>query len=329
MTEHLYPLIFEPNLHQNVWGGESLCPLKGLHDSSNHIGESWEISAIPTSVSIVATGAFAGRTLQELIDEFGAHLLGHHIYEKYGQNFPLLVKFIDAANDLSIQVHPTDEIAQKRHNMMGKTEMWYVIKSEPGAKLISGFSKNIDKEEYARRVADGSITEVLAIHEVHPGDVFFIPAGRVHSIGGGIILCEIQQSSDVTYRLYDYGRLGLDGKPRELHTEAATEALDFSVQASYHTPYEPKCNAAVPVVDCPQFQVNVVCATLPLRRELLCEESFVTLSCLQGACTLRTHTGHEVGLRQGFSCLIPAVEADYTILPTSEEEVRLLEAWAR
>ncbi|MBR1665935.1 MAG: class I mannose-6-phosphate isomerase [Bacteroidaceae bacterium] len=324
----MYPLLFRENLHEIVWGGSRLKALKGLPADGRNIGESWEISAVRGSESVVQNGELAGSTLGELVQRYGAELMGKHIAEAHGTEFPLLVKFIDAAGDLSIQVHPGDKLARARHGKLGKTEMWYVMDARPGATLLAGFKKQIRPEEYAAKVADGSIVDVLARHKVHPGDVFFIPAGRVHAICRGILLCEIQQSSDVTYRLYDYNRLGLDGKPRQLHTEEARDAIDYKVYDDYRTHYQPVAEGAVRIVDCPFFVVNVVATSSSLHRNLLAEDSFVTLSCLSGACTIQAG-GVSVSLGTGNSCLIPASVADFEVTAFGNREVRLLESWAR
>ena len=322
----LYPLLFRPNLHELVWGGHRLEPLKDLPADGRAIGESWEISAVPTSESIVANGPLEGRTLGALVKEYGATLVGKHIARAYGDEFPLLVKFIDAQGDLSIQVHPNNTLAQARHGQLGKTEMWYVMAAEPGATLLAGFREEVSREDYRRRVADGSIVDALARHEVHPGDVFFIPAGRVHAICSGILLCEIQQSSDVTYRLFDYHRLGLDGKPRQLHTEEALDAIDFHVYDDYRTHYTPTDEGAVTIVSCDYFAVSILATSSSLHRQLRDKDSFVTLSCLQGACQIRTAC-HALSLHQGMSCLLPACEADFDVT-TDGTPVRLLETFA-
>ena len=326
--ETLYPLTFRPNLHELVWGGHKLQALKNLHSDGRRLGESWEISDVPTSESVVAEGPLAGKTLRELVALYGPILLGKHVFEADGREFPLLVKFIDAQDDLSIQVHPNDALAKERHNKLGKTEMWYVMDAEPGASLLAGFKQKISRKEYKRRVADGTIVDALARHEVHPGDVFFIPAGRVHAICSGILLCEIQQSSDVTYRLFDYHRLGLDGKPRQLHTEEALDAIDFNLYANYRTNYTPVEEGAVPIVACKYFTVNVLSTRSLLHRSLLDADSFVTLSCLASSGSLHTQSGHTLALQRGMSCLIPAVEADFEVSANPGDELKLLEALA-
>lgn len=325
--ETLYPLTFRPNLHELVWGGHKLQALKGLPSDGRRLGESWEISDVPTSESVVAEGPLAGKTIRELVALYGSALLGKHVFEADGREFPLLVKFIDAQDDLSIQVHPNDTLAKERHGKLGKTEMWYVMDAEPGATLLAGFKESITRKEYRRRVADGTIVDALARHEVHPGDVFFIPAGRVHAICSGILLCEIQQSSDVTYRLFDYHRLGLDGQPRQLHTKEALDAIDFNLYANYRTDYTPESEGAVRIVKCKYFTVNILTTRSSLCRELLGEDSFVTLSCLAGSGHLRTHSGHTVALQRGMSCLVPAVEADFEVIANDGEELKLLEAF--
>ena len=226
----MYPLKFEPLLKSVVWGGDKIMPYKGIESTVKNVGESWELSAVSGNESIVANGEFAGRNIVELIKEYKADLLGEKVYAESGETFPILVKFIDACDDLSIQVHPDDGLAAVRHNgSKGKTEMWYVVKADEGAHLMSGMSQKITPEEYVRRIEENTITDVLCDYKVKAGDVFFLPAGRVHSIGRGCFIAEIQQTSDITYRIYDFGRLGLDGKPRELHVEQSKDAVDYSV----------------------------------------------------------------------------------------------------
>ena len=215
-----YPLLFEPNLHTVVWGGDRLCRWKGLPEQDN-IGESWEVSAVESSPSVVANGCWAGKTLPEVVASAPEEILGKAVAKRNGGKMPLLVKFIDARKDLSIQVHPNDEMALREHNKLGKSEMWYVLDAEPGACIYAGFKKKLQADEYKRMVEDGTITEALARHEAHAGDVFYIPSGTIHALGPGIQCYEIQESSDVTYRFWDWGRTGKDGRPRELHTEKA------------------------------------------------------------------------------------------------------------
>lgn len=322
----MYPLLFKPNLKTVVWGGEKLTAWKGLDQMSN-IGESWEVSAIPGSESIIANGEYKGKLLTDLIDQFPQEILGVKVVEENGKNLPLLVKFIDAQKDLSIQVHPNDEMAKREHGKFGKTEMWYVISAEPGAYLYAGFSKELTSEQYKLYVKSGVITEALAKHEVHAGDVFYLPAGRVHAICGGILLAEVQQSSDVTYRIYDYNRPGLDGKPRELHTELAAKALDFTVYDEYRTNYDATEDAANYVVRSPYFSVRVEEVNGPFHRNLIKYDSFIISMCLKGDCIIKVRkAGDEIILKEGNSCLIPAVIADYDIIPLDGKS-RILDAY--
>lgn len=323
----LYPLLFEPNLHSVVWGGNQLRPYKGLEPSDEPIGESWEVSAVPSSTSVISNGIWKGKDLITAINEQPEAILGKKVNEKYQGKLPLLVKFIDAKRDLSIQVHPNDEMAMRVHGKMGKSEMWYVIKADEGAHLYAGFQKEITPEEYLQRIADGSIIEVLADHQVKAGDVFYLPAGRVHAICGGIMLAEVQQSSDVTYRIFDYNRPGMDGKPRELHTELAAKALDYYVEKNYRTEYINSANKATQIIDTPYFDVRVMEISKLFHRDLRKYDSFVISMCIEGDCKIQVRsTGDEITLKEGHSTLIPAAIADYDVIPQIGK-TRLLDAY--
>ena len=328
----VYPFLFEPNLHPVIWGGTQLRPYKGLAPSSEPIGESWEVSAVPSSTSIISNGEWQGRDLVSVINEAPEAILGKKVNEKYHGQLPLLVKFIDAKRDLSIQVHPNDEMAQRVHGKMGKSEMWYIIKADPGAHLYAGFKQAITPYEYQKRVEDGTITEVLADHQVKAGDVFYLPAGRVHAICGGILLAEVQQSSDVTYRIFDYNRPGMDGKPRELHTELAAQALDYHVEENYRTEYIDTDNSAVQIIDSPYFDVRVMEINRPMHRNLgSCEirlRPSVTshLSSLPSSNSPLPSSLFHLTLTEGHSALIPAVLADYDVLPLSASS-KILDAF--
>ena len=323
----MYPLLFEPNLHPVVWGGSRLRPYKGLEANDEPIGESWEVSAVPSSTSIISNGAWAGRNLVSVVSEHAEAILGKSVNQQYGGKLPLLVKFIDAKKDLSIQVHPNDEMAMREHGKMGKSEMWYVIKADEGSHLYAGFKQEITPEEYQKRVADGTIMEVLADHRVKAGDVFYLPAGRVHAICGGILLAEVQQSSDVTYRIYDYNRPGMDGKPRELHTELAAKALDYHVEANYRTEYVESSNKARQIIDTPYFDVRVIEISKPFHRDMMKYDSFVISMCMEGDCLIRVRsTNDEITLRQGYCTLIPAAIVDYDVIPLNGM-TRLLDAF--
>ena len=309
------PLKFKPLLTPFVWGGQKIAPYKGIESNETHIGESWELSGVEGLVSVVANGPLAGKTITDLVKEYKGQLVGEHVYSKNGDTFPLLFKFIDAHRDLSIQVHPSDELASS-HNpgAKGKTEMWYVIAAEPGAKLYSGLSKTVSPDELEARAKDGSITDVLACYQVQPGDVFFLPAGRIHAICSGCFIAEIQETSDLTYRLYDYGRMGLDGKPRQLHLQQAKEAVDYKVQDNYRTPYTPQENEEVELINCPFFTTSVLDLTLPYAKDLSEIDSFYTVMCLEGSGTLEVD-GEEVPVRQGETVLIPASADDICFVP--------------
>ena len=323
----LYPFLFEPNLHEVVWGGNQLRPYKGMTSSDEPIGESWEVSAVPSSTSIIANGEFKGKDLISVINEHPDEILGKKVDQKYNGKLPLLVKFIDAKRDLSIQVHPNDEMAMREHGKMGKSEMWYVIKAEEGAHLYAGFKEEITPYEYQKRVEDGSITEVLADYQVKAGDVFYLPAGRVHAICGGILLAEVQQSSDVTYRIFDYNRPGMDGKPRELHTELAAQALDYNVIDNYRTEYEDSSNRAVQIIDSPYFSVRVMEVSKPFHRDLKKYDSFIITMCIEGDCKIHLRsTDEEILLKQGNSTLIPAAIADFDVIP-QKGKTRILDAF--
>lgn len=323
----LYPLLFEPNLHSVVWGGNQLRLYKGLAPSDEPIGESWEVSAVPSSTCIISNGVHKGKDLISVINEHPDAFLGKKVNQKYKGKLPLLVKFIDAKRDLSIQVHPNDEMAMREHGKMGKTEMWYVIKADEGAHLYAGFKKEITPQEYQRRIDDGSITEVLADHQVKAGDVFYLPSGRIHAICGGVMLAEVQQSSDVTYRIYDYNRPGMDGKLRELHTELAAKALDYHVIDNYRTDYLEISNKAVQIIDSPYFSVRVMEVSKPFHRDLKKYDSFIITMCIEGDCLIHVHsTGEKTLLRQGNSTLIPAAIADFDIIP-QQGTTRILDAY--
>ena len=323
----LYPFKFRPILKTVVWGGEKIAPYKEIETEQKHIGESWELSGVKGNESIVANGPLAGKSIAELVREYKGELVGEHVYANTGDEFPLLIKFIDALSDLSIQVHPNDELAAVRHNgSKGKTEMWYVVSAEPGAHLLAGLTSSITPDEYAAKVADGSITEVLARHDVHPGDVFFLPAGRIHAICGGCFIAEIQQTSDITYRIYDYGRLGLDGKPREVHTELAKDAIDYTVYDNYRTEYTPEQNEEVEVVSCKYFTTSIYDLTLPFARDLSELDSFLVVMCLDGSGTLEVD-GETLDIHQGETVLVPASADDLCLVP--DDTLKILTSYIR
>lgn len=322
-------LKFTPILKETVWGGEKICRYKTAVATNceaypAHIGESWELSGVNGNESVVCEGSLSGKTIRELISQYKGELVGESVYQKYGDEFPLLVKFIDAVTDLSIQVHPDDDLASRRHNgSKGKTEMWYVIDAEPGAFLYAGFEKEISPEEYEKSVEEGSITERLARHPVQKGDVFFLPAGRVHAICGGCFIAEIQQTSDITYRIYDYGRLGLDGKPRQLHTDEAKQAIDFQVYPEYRTRYVPELNQEVELVSCPYFTTSLLEVDCPYQKDLSNFDCFLIVICLAGKGQLQTETG-SVNVAQGDTVLIPASTQHLNFVPSESSLAKFL-----
>lgn len=321
----MYPLKFEPILKQTLWGGDKIISFKQLNDTRTEVGESWEISAVEGSESIVSEGPDKGMTLTEVLSKYREELLGEANYARFGVKFPLLVKFIDARQDLSIQVHPSDELAKKRHNSMGKTEMWYVIGADKGAKLRSGFSEQITPKEYKDRVYNNTITEVLQEYDIQPGDVFFLPAGRVHSIGAGAFIAEIQQTSDVTYRIYDFDRKDAKGNARELHTDLAREAINFEVLDDYRTQYDVVENEPIELVACPYFTTSLY----DMTEEITCDyselDSFVIFVCVEGSCTLYDNEKNEVSFKAGETVLMPASIQEVTIVPNGK--VKLLETY--
>ena len=312
----MYPLKFKNIFKSVVWGGEKIAPFKGVNTQQKNIGESWELSGVKGNESVVAEGPLAGRTITSLAEEYKGALLGEKVYAATGTEFPLLIKFIDARDDLSIQVHPDDALAAERHNgSKGKTEMWYVVQADEKAHLMSGLSKEITPEEYAAKVADNTITDVLHDYDVHAGDVFFLPAGRIHSIGKGCFIAEIQQTSDITYRIYDFGRLGLDGKPRELHTELSKAAIDYTVLPDYKTSYQSIKNQENEIVSCKYFTTSLYELDKEVTKNMSGLDSFVIAICVEGSGSLADSEGNAVSLRQGETVLIPACSRSFTLLP--------------
>lgn len=320
----MYPIKFEAWLRTMVWGGEKIAPYKKIKTEQTKIGESWEISGVEGHLSIVKNGALAGRNIRDIIREYKVDLVGEKVYSRYGDEFPLLIKFIDAESDLSIQVHPDDTMAERLYGKgaKGKTEMWYVVGAEKGAFLLSGVKKEVSPQEYVNLVEENKITELLVKHEISAGDVFFLPAGRIHAIGAGSFIAEIQQTSDLTYRIYDYGRTGLDGKPRELHTELAKEAIDYKVYPDYKTSYKEKKNEENEVVRCKYFTTAIYDLDKPLEKELADTDSFVVVICVEGSGKIvdfekdgDSLKEEAIEIKQGETVLIPASSHKVTFIP--------------
>ena len=299
-------LKFKPLLKSTIWGGSKIIPFKNLDSDQANVGESWEVSGVRDNESIVCEGEYEGRKLNELVAELREKLVGKENYERFGNSFPLLVKFIDAQQDLSIQVHPDDETAHRQGKPMGKTEMWYALDSDDDATLRVGLRKAITPELYKEMVEDGSIVGALAEYKLKADDCFFIPAGRIHAICKGSFVAEIQQTSDVTYRIYDYKRRDKDGNYRELHTKEASEAIDYTVLDDYRTHYTPMRNEGVQLVSCPFFTTAVYDLDEPMTLDYSELDTFVILIGLKGEATLLTENGDEVSFRQGETVLLPA-----------------------
>jgi len=313
---------FEPLLKQTLWGGDKIIPFKHLDSQMDHVGESWEISGVNGNETIVAEGPDKGKSLNELTSTMKSQLVGKENYERFGNEFPLLIKFIDARQDLSIQVHPTDEIARRQGKERGKTEMWYALESAPGAQLYNGLKQQITPEQYKEMVENDTITDALARYEVQEGDVFFIPAGRIHAIGAGCMVAEIQQTSDVTYRIYDFKRKDKNGNYRELHTKEAAESIDYSVLPDYRTVYKPTKNEGVQVVSCPYFTTAVYDLAEPMTLDYSELDSFVILIAVKGDGKLICN-GQETSFRMGDTVLFPATTDEVKV----EGTVKFLETF--
>lgn len=297
---------FRPLLKSTLWGGDRIIPFKHLSIKQDNVGESWELSGVDGSESVVDGGACDGMTISELVGEMKDLLLGKANYERFGTEFPLLIKIIDARRQLSIQVHPNDAIARQRGMRNGKTEMWYAMEGEPDAKLRSGLRKHITADEYRQMVADGTIVDAIAEYDVREGDCFFLPAGRIHSIGAGCFLVEIQQTSDCTYRIYDFHRRDKDGNYRELHTEQAAGCIDYRVMPDYRTHYTPARNQRVELVNCPYFHTSVYDLTHPMTIDATDLDSFIILIAMKGQATLIIDGDTSVSIAAGQTVLITA-----------------------
>jgi len=314
----LYPLKFTPILKDKIWGGKKINSVLNKKNASGRCGESWEISGVVGDISIVSEGTLAGNELTELIEIYMGDLVGDKVFETYGLDFPLLVKYIDAADILSIQVHPDDTLAYERHKSYGKTEMWYIIQSDPGAELIAGFKIPLDKKLFSSLLESGQIETALNYEKVKPGDVYFIPAGRIHAIGSGILLAEIQQTSDVTYRVYDFNRKDDQGNPRELHIEAAMDAIDFTVHDSYITTYPHIENQTVNAVICRYFNTNIMNFNKPVEKDFNLIDSFVIYMCSEGQGEIIFNETESVRYRKGETVLIPAILKNLVIKPNKQ-----------
>ncbi len=327
--KNLYPLKFKPILKDKLWGGDKLKNLLNKKEAGDHCGESWEISGIEKNETVVTNGYLKDNNLRELTEIYMGELVGEKIFEHFEFEFPLLVKFIDAEQPLSIQVHPDDELAQLRLQQNGKTEAWYIIDAEPGSKLISGFKKDIDKESYLQAVKNDTLPDIVNNVIVNKDDVFFLPAGRIHSIGGGILLAEIQQSSDITYRIYDWDRKDANGNAREVHTQEALDAIHFNDTHDTKTTFDLQMNQTVNIINCDYFITNILCFDTPVKKDYLAIDSFIIYICLEGNCKIfyDNDSSDKEDLKKGETILIPAVCNDIILNPG--EKTKILEVFAR
>lgn len=318
----LYPLKFEPILKDKIWGGTKLKNIFNKPATSDKLGESWELSGYENDESVVSNGFLAGNNLAELIEIYMGELIGDKVYDQYGLTFPLLFKLIDANDYLSIQVHPGDEVAAERHNSFGKTEMWYVVDADENAELIIGFSKDCSRDEYLDALDDNKVEELLQHVPVKKGDVFFIPAGLVHAIGKGVVVAEIQQSSDITYRIYDYKRVDDNGNERELHTDQALDVINFDASENPKTAYQVIPNDITPLVSCDYFTTNLIQFDTALIRNYGQLDSFIAYMCLEGSFFVEANNEKTV-INKGDTVLIPACIDEVGLTP--HDKVTLLE----
>lgn len=317
----LYPLKFKPLLKQTIWGGNKLAYKSDNAQVKDSIGESWEISGVQDNISVVSEGPLADNSLQELIEVYMGDLVGDKIYDQFGIEFPLLIKFIDARDNLSIQVHPDDAIAKERHNAYGKTEMWYLLDADPDAELVMGFSQDTTKDKYLASLSDNTLPQLLNTEKVQKGDTFFIPAGTVHAICKGCYIAEIQQTSDITYRIYDYDRRDKNGNPRELHTELATEVINFSKQEEHAIHYHTHENHSEELVDCKYFTTNYLKFNQEIEKDYIELDSFVIYMCLEGTFTLVYDIDKNMKVTKGETILVPACLKNLFLIPEKEAEV--------
>ncbi|KPL09451.1 MAG: mannose-6-phosphate isomerase [Bacteroides sp. SM23_62] len=325
MDKSLYPLRFHPIYKPLIWGGEKLREDYGKTDAPEKTGESWEISQVEDNISLVSNGFLEGKSLEEIIQIYKGELVGHRIFERFGTRFPILTKFIHSNDDLSIQVHPGDQYAALHHGENGKTEMWYILDSEKDAKLIVGFNRDINREILLEKLNNGTLKDILNYEKVSEGDVIFLPEGRIHALGPGIVLAEIQQTSDRTYRIYDWDRVGRDGKPRELHIEHALNVLDFKAHTSYKSGYRKIQNATVNLIECPYFSTQIIHFDRRLEKDYTALDCFVIYMCLSGDLDIRFAGENRTHLSKGDTILIPAVIKDLSLIPL--EDSSLLEIY--
>ena len=318
---NIYPLKFNPIMKDRLWGGNKLKSLFNKPSVTETTGESWEISAVEGDVSLVSFGDLMGVSLKQLINDYPLELLGRSVVNRFGKEFPILIKFIDAKQDLSIQLHPNDELAKKRHNSFGKTEMWYIMDADPNANLIVGFNKEVEKEEYKASLENDSLLDLLNYEEVKEGDTFFINTGKIHAIGAGVLLAEIQQTSDVTYRVFDFNRKDKNGNLRELHTDLALDAIDYTKKDDFKVVYDDKKNSINTMVDCPYFKTNIIDLDKDFSQDITERDSFTIYMCVSGSATIVNDFG-STSIEKGETVL---VAASSNLLKISTNHAKLLE----
>lgn len=317
MKNQLYPLKFTPILKEKIWGGKKLKTFLNKITQLSNIGESWEISDVDGDTSIVANGGLKGATLKELLKEYKSDFIGSKNYKKFGEKFPLLIKFIDAKEDLSIQLHPNDTLAKERHNSFGKTEMWYVMQADENANLIVDFNQKLNKEIYLKHLKNKTLTKILNFDRVKEGDSYFIEVGRVHAIGAGVMLAEIQQTSDITYRVYDWDRVDSNGHERELHNDLAIDAIDFNMKDDFRASYSKSENQSNQIVNCPYFTTNF----LPIKSKITKQnthDSFIIYMCVNGKVDVITEHYSET-IKKGETILLPSAIKNYELVSNHAE----------
>jgi mannose-6-phosphate isomerase len=322
MRNHLYPLKFHPILKEKIWGGTKLKTILNKKSDAPNVGESWEISDVNNDTSIVSNGELKGSTLKQILSSYQEELIGKKNFKVFGEQFPLLIKFIDAKEDLSIQLHPNDELAAKRHNSFGKTEMWYVMQADEGANLIVGFNQKVTSELYLKHLKDKTLPEILNFEKVTEGDAYFIEVGRVHAIGAGVMLAEIQQTSDITYRVYDWDRKDDNGNVRELHNNLAIDAIDFGMDDNFRLSYNEEENHSNKIVVCPYFTTNIIKLTKTISKENTFD-SFIIYICVEGAADIIMDNFSETIIK-GETILIPAAIKHFKL---ESNNAKLLEVY--
>ncbi len=310
-----------PILKERLWGGTKLKEVLGKQITSEITGESWELSGVDGDISKVSNGSLKGKSLNSLLNENAKAILGNQVVDRFGEEFPILIKFIDAKQDLSIQLHPNDELAKERHNSFGKTEMWYIMDADPGSQLIVGFNKDVEKEEYIKSLEEGTLLDLLNYEEVGEGDTFFINTGKIHAIGAGVLLAEIQQTSDITYRVYDFDRKDKDGNLRELHTCLAVDAIDYAKKDDFKVVYDKKKDTVNEMVDCPYFKTNFLNLGKPFHLDISKRDSFTIYMCVDGEAVISNDWG-STPIKKGETVLLAAAS---THVKVDTQSVKLLE----